>query len=393
MWWLYLLYAVLGIASTWLLCWLLPKWYVRSHAPGAGENERINLELQVVDLVLKILGGAVVIASLLLQSNHFLAEQRAANRREAEQAAREQRDRLEQRFNDAVGRLGSSDAGQRMAGAYALEELASQQPEEYYWKSLDLLCATLRSRSQLDRALASPSATIGGASQSGAMRQSPDIQAMLLVLGRRDRSLEESATIPTRFAVMQAYYDPDKYERQLRSRLGLPAAEPVKLPSDEQVEVRPWLDLSYTDLTGADLTMQHFEGANFEGADLSGARLNGAYLDSALLWSATMRKADLSGADLSHARFWDTDLRGADLSGARLNGATLWLARLDGANLSGADFQDADLRKAHLEGADLRGAQNLSAAELAKAFVDANTKLPDGIQRSELQSPPAAPKS
>jgi hypothetical protein len=276
-----------------------------------------------------------------------------------------------------------------MAGAYALEELASQQPDEYYWKSLDLLCASLRSRGQLDRALASPSATIGGASTSQAMRQSPDIQAMLLVLGRRDRSLEEGSGIPTRFAVMQAYYDPDKYERQLRGRLGLPAAEPVKLASDEQVVVRPWLDLSYTDLTGADLTMQHFEGANFEGADLSGARLNGAYLESALLWSATMRRADLSAADLSHARFWDTDLRGADLSGSKLNGSTLWLARLDGANLSGADFKDADLRKAHLEGADLSGAQNLSQDELAKAFVDAATKLPVGIDRSQLKT--AAP--
>jgi Pentapeptide repeats (8 copies) len=72
-----------------------------------------------------------------------------------------------------------------------------------------------------------------------------------------------------------------------------------------------------------------------------------------------------------------------------------WLLDLRDTDLRGADLQEthlegADLRGAHLEGAFLWGVTGLTTEQLARAFGDAKTRLPEGIARP-AHWPPEAP--
>jgi|SRR5215210_3097775 len=83
------------------------------------------------------------------------------------------------------------------------------------------------------------------------------------------------------------------------------------------------------------------------------------------------------------------DLRGAflrrtDLSYANLEGANLTGADFTNALFRGANFKDAILDGTILHGADLSDAKNLSLAQLKRAVIDAQTKLPDYIPAAEV---------
>lgn len=83
-------------------------------------------------------------------------------------------------------------------------------------------------------------------------------------------------------------------------------------------------DLRHTDLGGVDLS-----GANLTSAELSGAVLVGATLYQCWLMGADLRDAVLVGADLRRASLVESDIRGADFTGADLDSARLDRARSD----------------------------------------------------------------
>jgi hypothetical protein len=60
-------------------------------------------------------------------------------------------------------------------------------------------------------------------------------------------------------------------------------------------------------------------------------------------------------------------------------GADLSFSRLQEANLQGALLYDVNLYKAQLVKADLRRAKGLEARQLAAAWFDEQTKLPDEL--------------
>jgi uncharacterized protein YjbI with pentapeptide repeats len=120
------------------------------------------------------------------------------------------------------------------------------------------------------------------------------------------------------------------------------------------------------------------------------------------LWRATAVEANFQGvrlpnATLQGANLADTNFRGGDLHGANFQGANLQRANLTAANLHGADLRGADLFGANLQGtdfwgADLRGADltavsNLTPAQLAAAFLDATTRLPEQFDASPATAP------
>ena len=71
------------------------------------------------------------------------------------------------------------------------------------------------------------------------------------------------------------------------------------------------------------------------------------------------------------------DLTGAQVAGAQLGGADLSSAQLGRANLTGAKLQGADLRKTI----------GLTQEQLNAAHGDAETQLPDGLQRPDGWQP------
>lgn len=89
-------------------------------------------------------------------------------------------------------------------------------------------------------------------------------------------------------------------------------------------------------------------GAELPSARLDSVDLTGAYLCNADRASAGLARASLGGADLTGAKLTDTDLTGADLNRCHLFGADL-----SNATLRGADPTATDLTNARLVGADL----------------------------------------
>jgi uncharacterized protein YjbI with pentapeptide repeats len=121
-------------------------------------------------------------------------------------------------------------------------------------------------------------------------RLAADIQAVLTVLGRRE-----------------------KRARKQDRAAGLP------------------LNLAATDLRRAYLGNAHLEGAS-----LIEAHLEGAYLGSAQFERTRLVFAHLEGAYLAGANLKCANLAGAHLEGADLEGANLAGARFDRADLEGA---------------------------------------------------------
>jgi hypothetical protein len=111
------------------------------------------------------------------------------------------------------------------------------------------------------------------------------------------------------------------------------------------------LNLNSTNLQGANLLGAQLQGANLRGAQLQGAQLGGAQLLSAQLESAQLQDAYLIGAQLQNAY------------------------------LIGAQFQNAYLIGAQLQGANLTEVVSLTQDQLNTAYIDENTKLPEGLTR------------
>jgi hypothetical protein len=251
------------------------------------------------------------------------------------------------RFTRAIDQLGKVEDGQklfeiRVGGIYALERIARESEEDYYWPIMEILTAYVRQNApwppevgqeRTEDVTDEQRAMEGSGGKSETTEPAgpdPDIQAIMTILRRRKR----------------------------RYMHGEPEA----------------LDLHKSNLSGANLREANLSGANLKAANLR---------------KADLRKADLRGASfwLRGAKFWKANLREArlneaDLREANLNEADLREADLSGANLSGARFSKADFRGADLRGADLSGARSLTQAQLDEQGIkgDKDTQLPSPLK-------------
>ena len=225
---------------------------------------------------------------------------------------------ITERYTRAVAQLGDGADAVRLGGIYALERIARDSPSDHR-TIMDVLSAYVRLHA-------------GPSQRFGDDNVKPDVEAAILVLGRRRT-----------------------------------AHEP-----EDGVE----LVLNDVNLRGARIRGVHLERARMRNARLPGALLDGAWLDATALEGADLRRAHLRDASLRHASLERADLREADLGGARLEGAVLI-----GAMLAGADLRGATLEGAVLNDADLR--------EVAH---DQFTRWPPGFN-SSAQGAPGPTKS
>jgi len=264
--------AVIALLAIFIL-WKLPQWQaaqVRSLEP----KERFDRVNEARKTLATILGGIVLLAGFFGTWRNLQLTQ--------ESLRVSQEGQITDRFTKAIEQLGAvypdgkPKLDVRLGGIYALERIANDS-ERDHWPIMEVLCTYVREHAPVtgqDR----------GKQPARKQPVSADIQAILTVLGRRDR----------------------KYEKGDQS-----------------------LNLSHTDLRGANLVRALLSQADLEVADLSEAHLGGAHLVQADLGGANLTGADLSGADL-----WVANLSGADLSGANLGLADLTGAILHGANLT-----------------------------------------------------------
>jgi uncharacterized protein YjbI with pentapeptide repeats len=284
------------------------------------------------------------------------------------------------RFTRAIDQLGHQELDVRLGGIFALERVGRDSPDDR-GPIVEVLTAYVREHAPWPPQSLAASSTAGdrlsteaqepsidptarpGMGQSQEPRPGTDVQAVLTVLGRRQRDADRAPRL-------------DLGATDLRgTRLPEAHLEGAKL-SAAHLE---GADLGGTNLNGADLSGARLGGATLFEAHLESARLSEACLEAAILFGAHLEEADLSGANLQcaglseahleNSRLSEAHLEGADLSGAHLESADLSRAHLESGGLSGAHIEKADLSWANLEGADLRGA-NLNGADLRGANLN-----------------------
>ena len=304
------------LVATWWLGRVLP-WQLKLDSETQAES--------IVKIALTLVGGVGAVAYLVIKYQ----EQQQAGR-----AEKREKDRIvDTKMQDAINQLGSDKASTRIAGVYALADIADTYRGGYRQRVVDILCGYLRS----DR----ETYPLGedGKPATGLPRS-----------GDADKAVE--STILSMFV-----------------------AHLKKGPRDENGDVtlrqqvrndQLWCDCSF-DLHGATFhedvrligtTFEHglnFQGTKFErGANFSGAHFTG-------------------GASFSGAHFTG----GASFSGAHFTGGADFL-RADftgGANFSGAhftggaDFGGADLDGANFSGAHFTGGANFVMAEFRTSAV------------------------
>jgi hypothetical protein len=277
------------------------QWQV-GHYSGLTSSQWFDHVNEARKTLATILGGLVVLAGgFATWRNLKLAQESLRVSQEGQ---------ITDRFTKAIEQLGAVEASGkkklevRLGGIYALERIANQS-ERDHWPIVEVLTTYIRENARRepqestheDQASPSrPSLTV----QGDILKARPpnpylaaDFQAILTVLGRRDR----------------------KYEGK-----------------DQH------LDLTNTEIRGANLTGAYLNEANLTGANLSGADLNGANLN----WE------DLSGVYLAGANLTGANLFAANLSGANLSDARgLTQQQLDSAR----GTTDTELPKAlHMPG-------------------------------------------
>jgi uncharacterized protein YjbI with pentapeptide repeats len=273
-----------------LALWLLPKWQV-ARSQGLTTGNRFDRENEARKTLAQIIGGVFVLAGLYSSLQTFNLQQHTFDLQREGQ--------ITDRFTKAIDQLGAVETGAdgkpqinlevRLGAIYALERVARDSRTDH-WTIIEVLSTYVQENSPATNP-----------AEAGEQHLRADIQAILSVIGRRDRSYDE-----------------------------------------QQV------NLSHADLGGAYLDEAHLVEAHLSGAHLDGAHLSGADLD----------RSDLSGVDLHGADLSKADLRGVDLHGADLSKADLRGVDLDGANLNEAYLKGARLDGARLDGAHLDGRSN-----------------------------------
>ena len=341
--------------------WKLPQYQV-GRSTGLTPENQFNRENEARKTLAQILGGLALLFGLYLTWRRITAAEKTAEAtlKSAETALQNVRvaqdSQITERFTRAIGQLGHDKLEIRLGGIYALERIA-RDSEMDHWPVMEVLTAYVRENAPW-KENSSPS------KQDGAPNPRTDVQAILTVLGRRQRSYEKEGQIL------------DLRKTNLRTAY----LEEVHL--EKAYLLGAHLEKAY-------LLKAYLEKARLSGAHLEGANLSGAHLEKADLLGAHLEKARLSGAHLEGANLSGAHLEKADLLGAHLEKATLAAAHLEDANLIGAHLQDAVLLKAYLEKATLEDAHlekaylveaHLTQEQINQASGDKETTLPEGLQ-------------
>jgi uncharacterized protein YjbI with pentapeptide repeats len=345
-----------------VLLWKVPQVQVEKYVNAAktdketiNAKDRFNIENEARRTMATALGAIILLGGAYFTWRNIKLVQEG---------------QITDRFTKAIEQLGAVDASGkkklevRLGGIYALERIANQS-ERDHWPIMEVLCTYVRENSPAPAKEENPQEDPGLEPSPDVPPLATDIQAILTVLGRRDRKYERDQILDLR--------DTDIRGAQL------PVADLSGANLRRALLRRAWLG-------GVNLSRAFFDEADLCQADLPHADLHGAVLDRADLRhtnfiSANLVAASFAGTNLSNADLRYTLLRGANFSVANWE---LELERKTGvefprANLRGAHLGNADFRDANLSGTDLRQTEGLTQEQVNSAKGDSNTQLPDGL--------------
>ena len=324
------IWAVLGIIAFLLaMCWLgrVPFWQLKLDPRKQAEN--------IVKIALTLVGGVGAVAYLVIKYQE---------RQQAGRAEKREKDRtVDTKVQDAINQLGSDKASTRIAGVYALTDIADRYKDSYRQRVVDILCGYLRS----DRSSYAPDRS----------RQPVwDASGHLVESVASDEAVES-----TILSVMRDRLRKERKDDETGETI-------VQTVDDDQLWCACTFDLHEATFHEAvDLTYSTFErdaafyGTKFErNADFRGAHFTGDvdFRGATFAGGAYFGWAHFTGdADFDEATF----TRGAYFYGAHFTGD---------AHFGGATFTG----DAHFRGADFAGGAYFGGADFADdAYFDGAT--------------------
>ena len=301
------IWAVLGIIAFLLAMWWLgrvPFWQLKLDPWKQAEN--------IVKIALTLVGGVGAVAYLVIKYQE---------RQQAGRAEKREKDRtVDTKMQDAINQLGSDKASTRIAGVYALTDIADTYRGGYRQRVVDILCGYLRS----DRSSYAPD-------RSG--QPVWDASGHLVESVASDEAVESTILSVMRDRLRKERKDDETGKTTVRQTV-----------DDDQL----WCDCEFdlheaTFHEAVDLTYSTFECVpNFRGTKFErDANFYGAHFaDNAHFRGATFT----GGAHFRGATFTG----GADFSGATFTGAATLTGGADfrGATFTfGADFSGATFKR------------------------------------------------
>jgi hypothetical protein len=263
------------------ILWKVPQWQV-GRVRRLDTKERFDRVNEARKTLATILGGIVLLAGFFGTWQNIRVAQDAASTSQRALAV-SQEGQITDRFSKAIEQLGAVDSTGRkklevrLGGIYALEGIANES-KELHWPIMEVLCSYVR-----ENARRKPQ----DANQQNRVSITPpypdaDIQAILTVLGRRDRRYELG-----------------------HQRLDL-----------RDIDIG-WANLFEADLSGANLSRANLLAVNLNRADLSGANLSRATFLGVIISGMYVNVTSLSGTNLSGTNLSQTNLSGTNLSEAK----------------------------------------------------------------------------
>jgi hypothetical protein len=352
---IFLIIGGTGILVVVVLLIFIPKIQVASlrNAKGVDAKDVFKAENDARATLAQILGGFAVLIGLVVAWQNL-----RQNISETTQSLEATNKNLEltkegqvtERFTKAIEQLGNSKLEIRLGGIYALERIA-RNSERDHWPIMEVLTAYVREHAPRKEVNMLANQTHHIAQKPCPVPVATDIQAIMTVISRRERSHEKGQHLDLHAADLHG----------------------ANLMGAHLENAYLW----DANLIGAHLEGAHLEDASLEGAYLIGAFLGDAYLIDAQLESAHLEGANLIGAHLGGVQLEDAYLRGAFM-GADLAGANLMRAHLAGARLIGAELEGA-----YLWGTDLTDAIGVTQEQVNSAKGNTTTRLPPGIVMPE----------
>ena len=252
---------------------------------------------------LSLVGGGIIAVLLALWRSIVASRQ----------ADTAQRSMFNDRYQRSADMLGSDALSVRIAGIYALEQLAKEHVSDYHITVMNVLCSFARFPTADDNL----------------KELTPDI--------------------------------PLEIRETIREQLGLP--RPDVSVAWQTIASRTSKGIS---IERSSKFVLYLRNAKAEGLETQDANLSGAWLTRVNLSSAILPRADLSHARLRKANLSGVRLRNADLSHAKLWGADISNAILSRTKISGTDFS-GETAPNPAYGEPVRG---LTQAQLSKAWAD-----------------------
>ena len=335
------IWAVLGIIAFLLAMWWLgrvPFWQLKLDPRKQSEN--------IVKIALTLVGGVGAVAYLVIKYQE---------RQQAGRAEKREKDRtIDTKVQDAINQLGSDKASTRIAGVYALTDIADRYKDSYRQRVVDILCGYLRS----DRSSYAPDRS----------RQPVwDASGHLVESVASDEAVES-----TILSVMRDRLRKERKDDETGETI-------VQTVDDDQLWCACTFDLHEATFHEAvDLRYSTFErdaafyGTKFErNADFRGAHFTGDvdFRGATFAGGADFDEATFAGgADFGWAHFTgDADFDEATFT----RGAYFYGAHFTGdAHFGGATFTG----DAHFRGADFAGGAYFGGADFADdAYFDGAT--------------------